>query len=133
MNLGKFLLVVVLAGILASFTDWVFMDLLFHDKYMTTPQLWRPAASRNEPSFIVWSQIIGVLSSAAFAYLCVRANALTIPSSLAAAALVWIAGPAVVFAQMVMWTTLNPLVGASQSVGWLVRFIITGLLAVWLL
>jgi len=44
----------------------------------------------------------------------------------------WLAGPVVVIAQMVLWTKLHPLIGASQSLGWLVRFIVTGLLEVWL-
>jgi hypothetical protein len=58
---------------------------------------------------------------------------LTIPSSVGAAIVVWLAGPVVVISQMVLWTKLHPLIGASQSLGWLVRFIVTGLLAVWLL
>ncbi len=62
-----------------------------------------------------------------------QANALTIPGSLGAAVIVWLAGPVVVLAQMVLWTKLHPLIGASQSLGWLIRFIVTGLLAAWLL
>ncbi len=109
------------------------MGVLFHDRYMTTPGLWRSAARRNEPSFIVYSQLIGVISSAAFAYVCVRNDSLTITRILLTSVLVWLAGPVVVLAQMVLWTKLDPLVGASQSAGWLTRFVITGLLAVWLL
>ncbi len=74
-----------------------------------------------------------MLSCGAFAYLCVQANALTIPVSLGTAVSAWLAGPVVVIAQMVLWTKLHPLIGASHCLGWLVRFIGTGLITVWLL
>ncbi len=133
MNLGRFVLVVLIASVVTSFSDWLFMGILFHDKYKAAPEIWRSSAGSNERSLIIYSQLIGVLSCGAFAYLCTQANALTIPSSVGAAIVVWLAGPVVVIAQMVLWTKLHPLIGASQSLGWLVRFIVTGLLAVWLL
>jgi hypothetical protein len=108
------------------------MGVLFHDKYKAAPEIWRSSAERNERRLIVYSQLMGVLSCAAFVYLCTQTNALTIPWTLGAAVIVWLAGPVVVIAQMVLWTKLHPLIGASQSLGWLVRFIVTGLLAVWL-
>jgi len=130
MNWGKWALAVLIASVLASFSDWLFMGVLFHDKYLDSPEIWR-SRGRTEPRTIIYSQLMGVLSSAAFAYLC-QANALTIPGSLGAAALVWLAGPLVVIAQMVQWMKLHPLIGASHALGWLVRFIVTGL-TVWLL
>jgi hypothetical protein len=130
---GKFILVVVIASLVTSFTDWLFMGVLFHDKYLATPEIWRSAGATGEPRLIVYSQLIGVISCAAFTFLCMRGGLLTIPKSLGAAGLVWLAGPVVVLAQMVIWTKLHPLIGVSQSLGWLARFAITGLLAVWLL
>jgi len=29
------------AGTLASFTDWLFMGVLFHGRYMRFPEVWR--------------------------------------------------------------------------------------------
>jgi hypothetical protein len=109
------------------------MGVLFHDKYGATPEIWRTSTGRKQRGAILYSQLMGVLSCAAFAYLCTQANMLTIPGSLDAAVLVWLAGPGVVIAQMVLWMKLHPLIGASHAMGWLVRFIVTGLLAVWLL
>jgi hypothetical protein len=130
---GKFILVVAVASVVTSFTDWLFMGILFHDKYLATPEIWRSTGGASEPRLIIYSQLIGVISCAAFTFLCLRANLLTIPNSLGAATLTWLAGPVVVLAQMVFWTKLHPLIGISQSLGWLARFVITGLLAVWLL
>jgi hypothetical protein len=133
MNWSRFILVVLIASVVTSFSDWLFMGVLFHEKYKAAPEIWRSSAASNERRLILYSQLVGVLSCGAFVYLCAQTNALTIPKSLAAAVIVWLAGPVVVIAQMVLWTKLHPLIGASQSLGWLVRFIVTGLLAVWLL
>jgi hypothetical protein len=133
MNWGRFLLVVLIASVATSFSDWLFMGVLFHDKYQASPELWRSSAGQSERSLVLYSQLIGVLSCGAFAYLCTQAPGLTVPASLGAALIVWLAGPVVVLAQMVLWTKLHPLIGTSQSLGWLVRFSVTGLLAVWLL
>jgi hypothetical protein len=133
MNWGRYVLVVVSASVVASFSDWLFMGVLFHEKYMAAPEIWRYRAGNHERRLIIYSQLIGVLSCAAFAYLCAQGSALTIPGILHIAAIAWLAGPVVVIAQMVLWTKLHPVIGVSQSLGWLVRFIVTGLLAVWLL
>ncbi len=133
MNWGHYFLVVLIASVVASFSDWLFMGILFHDKYSAAPEIWRFPAGKNERGLIAYSQLIGVVCCAAFAFLCTQGNGLTIPGSLRLAVCAWLAGPVVVLAQMVLWTRLHPLVGASQSVGWLARLILTGLLAVWLL
>jgi hypothetical protein len=133
MNWGRFGLIVLLASVVTSFSDWLFMGVLFHKKYLASPEIWRSSAGANEPRFIVYSQLMGILSCAAFTYLCVKASTLTIGASLTTATLVWIAGPVVVLAHMVIWTKLHPLIGVSQSLGWLVRFIVTALIAVWLM
>jgi hypothetical protein len=133
MHWSRFILVVVIASVVTSFSDWLFMGVLFHDKYKAAPEIWRSSAGSNERRLIVHSQLVGVLSCAAFVYLCTQTNALTIPRILGAAVIVWLAGPVVVIAQTVLWTKLHPLIGASQSLGWLARFFVTGLLAVWLM
>ena len=58
MPIWRPVLVVVLSAILASFTDWFFMGVLFHDRYDIHPEVWREG--RKERSKILWSQVIGV-------------------------------------------------------------------------
>ncbi len=126
-------MVVVLASAVASFSDWLLMGVLFHEKYLAAPEIWRPAVANKNRNRILVSQCIGALCCAAFAYLCLLMNALTIGTSLRAALLVWLAGPVVVLAQMVQWMKLHPLIGISHASGWLVRLGITGLSAALLL
>jgi len=133
MNWGRYLLLVVIASGVTAFSDWLFMGVLFHDKYMAAPEMWRYPAGSSERRLVIYSQLIGTLSCGAFAYLCAQEHVLTIPGILRMAVIAWLAGPIVVIAHMVLWTKLHPLIGASQSLGWLVRFIVIGVLAVWLL
>lgn len=125
--------VVVGASVLSSFTDWLFMGVLFHEKYLHAPEIWRQHPELSGVRRVVYSEAIGVVTCAAYAYLCLALDALTLPSALTVAVLVWFAGVAVILAQMVMWVKLHPLVGLSHALGWLTRLIITALLAVWLM
>ena len=132
MNWLKFAEAVVVSGVAASFTDWLFMGVLFHKKYLETPEIWRLKAGESETSKIVASSLIGLLSCAAFIYLCVWTGALTVPrAELRMAAIAWLAAPVPVILSNVIWMKTHPLIGFSHSLGWLARFVITGLVAVW--
>ena len=134
MNWMRFVLAVLVSGVLASFTDWLFMGLLFHKKYLETPEIWRLKTGESETSKIVASSIIGLVSCAAFIYLCVWTGALNVPrAELRMAAIAWLAAPVPVILSNVVWIKMDPLIGLSHSLGWLARFVITGLVAVWLI
>jgi hypothetical protein len=129
----RFWAVVAGGSVLASLTDWLFMGVLFHPKYLHAPEIWRQHPQLSGTRRIVYSQILGVVSCIAFVWLCLALGALTVPSALLAAVLVWLAGVVVVLGQMVMWVKLHPLVGLSHALGWLMRLVITALLVAWLL
>ena len=77
----------------SSFTDWLFMGVLFHGKYLDTPEIWRIKPGQSETRRIVASSVLGVLSCAAFILLCRWTDALTLRSEMHMAELVWVAGP----------------------------------------
>ena len=114
--------VVLAASVIASFTDWVFMGLLFHDRYERYPEVWREG--RSEGRKILISQAIGVLACAGFVSLCLMLpHHLTV--YLKAAAAVWLAAVVPIMTQNGVWMKLHPLVLGSHAVGWAVRFLIT--------
>jgi hypothetical protein len=125
------LLVVVASSVIASFTDWLFMGVLFHDKYMAHPEVWRGAS--NDTRKIAISQVIGVVSSAAFTVLLAHHTHRYLTHDLVLALVVWLAGAVPITAQNVVWMKLHPLIGVSQAAGWLARFLITAVLAAFLL
>ena len=129
----RFLLAVVASGVATTFTDWLFMGILFHGKYLETPEIWRVKPGQSDTRNIVASSLVGVLSCAAFIFLCKWTDALTVRSELHMAGIVWIAGPVPIIFSNIVWIKMHPLVGVSHSLGWLARFVVSGLIAGWLL
>jgi hypothetical protein len=122
----RIVFVIILSSFIASFSDWLFMDVLVHRFYEAEPAIWRGRGGRIR---IVLSQIIGTVASAAVAVLCVWAPGRAVPVAGAA----WLAGPLPVILQNLQWMRLHPAIAASHAAGWLVRLLIAALLASWLL
>jgi hypothetical protein len=130
MNWTRFLLAVVVSGLGASITDWLFMGVLFHDKYLETPETWRGKPGQPEVTNIVVSTVIGFVSCAAFIYLCYWTGALSVHNaSLRMAVLAWLVAPLPLILTNVLWIKMNPLLGLSHSLGWLARFVVSALAA----
>ena len=130
MNWMHFGLVVVVSGVVASFTDWLFMGVLFHKQYLESREAWRETAS--ETGKIVWSEVIGLITCAAFAYLLIQTGCQTLWQGLWMASLVWLAGPVAIGATNVLWMKISPYIGVSHALGWLARLVIIALAAAYL-
>src|SRR6266851_4689538 len=111
MNWARFLLAVVLSGFATTLTDWLFMGVLFHKKYLATPEIWRIKPGQNDTRSIVLSY---------------RA---TLHTSL----LIWVAAAVPIIFSNIVWIKMDPLLGVSHSLGWLARFVVTGMIGNWLL
>jgi len=131
MNWTHYLLAVVLSGIASSFTDWFFMGVLFHDRYLAAPEIWR--GTGQQQSRILISEVLGLVSCAAFIYLCVLTNMLTAKAALTLAIIAWLAGPLPLIRTNIAWIKMHPLIGVSHSLGWLARFVVSALFTAWLL
>jgi hypothetical protein len=133
MNWTRFLLAIVLSGFVTTFSDWLFMGVLFHDKYLSTPEIWRIKPGQSDTRSIVLSSLLGVLSCAAFLYLCVSTGAfVSHHATIHVAFLVCGAGAIPIIFSNIVWIKMHPLLGVSHSLGWLARFVITGLIGIWL-
>jgi hypothetical protein len=124
---------VVASGVATSLTDWFFMGVLFQRHYLTTPDVWRLKPGQGETRPILASTLIGVLSCAAFIYLCIWAGTLSLKGALCTAVIAWAAAAAPVIFTNVIWIRLHPLVSVSHALGWLVRFVVTACITAWLL
>jgi hypothetical protein len=134
MNWIRFLLAVVLSGFAATFTDWLFMGVLFHKKYLATPEIWRIKPGQNDTRSIVLSSLLGVLSCATFLYLCIWVGtSFVYHATPRMAFLVWVAAAVPIIFSNIVWIKMDPLVGVSHSLGWLARFAVTGIIGNWLL
>lgn len=137
MNWSRFFLAVVASGIVASFTDWFFMGMLFHDRYLDNPEIWRGEPGKPEGSRIMKSALLGTLASAAFLIILRHLSTPNILSPVAQvvhlAVIATLLGPVPILFQNVVWMKFHPLLGVSHTLGWLTRFIATGFIGIWLL
>ena len=117
----------LVAGTVATFTDWLFMGVLFHAEYNRYPEVWWPGLREGkENRAIIWSSAIGYVITAAIFFLCVLAGVHSILAGLTIAAMAWIAGPLGVIVINGFFIRIDPKITFSHCVGYLARFAIAG-------
>jgi hypothetical protein len=118
------------AGTVATFTDWLFMGILFHDRYNKYPEVWWPGIREGKDrGGIVWASVLGYFSVAAIVALCVVAGVHGIADALVLAALAWAAGPFLVLIVNGLFVKFDPLVTGAHCAGYLARFLLAGVAA----
>jgi len=118
----------LVAGTLATFTDWLFMGVMFHARYLRYPDVWWPAENGNRRKIII-SSMLGYVASAAIVALAAIANMHGVGNALCLAIVAWIAGPLVVIVTNGFWIRIDPRITLAHCLGWLARFAIAGLTA----
>ncbi len=121
---------ILVAGTVSSFTDWLFMGVLFADRYKKYPETWWPRATKSdETTPILWSTAIGYITAAAVVLLCVFTGVHGYKNALIVAGLAAAAGPLVIAPTNALWVRIDPLVTVAHTTGYIVRFLIAGLAA----
>jgi hypothetical protein len=128
---SKVIIAVLLAGTISMFTDWLFMGVLFHDRYGRFPEVWWPGLrnKKADTRAIMISSALGYLTALGVVALCIHGHATTLPQALLLAFLAWLAGPLAMQVTNGFWIKTDPLITVAHSAGWLVRFLIAGLAA----
>jgi hypothetical protein len=130
----KLAVAVLAAGVVSSFTDWLFMGVLFQDRYKKYPETWWPRASKaDETRPILYSTAIGFITAAGVIALCEMTGAASLKAALEVAVIAWAAGPLVVSVTNGLWVRIDPAVTFAHCLGYLVRFLIAGIAAAWAL
>lgn len=117
------------AGTLATLTDWLFMGVLFHERYQRYPEVWWPditAKKGGDRRAIVYSSALTYVTAAGTIALCAATGATEMVSALLVATLAWLAGPLVVTVTNGFWVKIDPMITAMQSIGHLARMLIAG-------
>jgi hypothetical protein len=121
---------VIVAGTISTFTDWLFMGVLFHSRYMTYPEVWWPQfREKGDSRAIIYSSALAYVTTAAVIGLCAFAGTHGILSAIELSLVAWIAGPLVIVVTNGFWIKLDPAVTFSHCLGYLARFLIAGLAA----
>ena len=125
---GMVVLAVLAAGIAGTFSDWLFMGVLFHDRYMRYPEVWREGiVGGQDRTAVVYSAALGFVTAVAVIALCVLADATTLCPALKVAFFAWLAGPFVLMITNGFFMKLDWLIVGAHSAGYLVRFLIAGI------
>jgi hypothetical protein len=122
------LVAVFAAGTIASFTDWYFMGVLFHDRYGIYPETWWPAQQGNIRR-ILYSSALGYVTAAAVIALCAMAGVDGIWSGIKVGFIAWLAGSFVQVATTHIWVRIDLRVTIAHALGYLARFLIAGIAA----
>jgi Protein of unknown function (DUF1761) len=134
MNWLHILYAFVASAILASFTDWYFFGVLFHEHYDRTPGAWRKYRDKkDEIASILISQVIFGVSSFVFILACGHLGLTSLSASLLAAVTVWIMIPLPLLAVNAIFMNIDRMIVVSHALGWLARLVITALFVTWLL
>ncbi len=124
MDWTRFGMAVVASGILMCVSDWLFMGVLFHDKYKQYPEVWRDPEGKKEMTKVLWSTLMGFVIAAVFIYVAARWQFETYAVSLKLAVAVWVMGPLPLIISNGMWFKFPKELVVSHSLGWLAKFCI---------
>jgi hypothetical protein len=117
----KIIEAIVLSAILGSLADWLFAGVLFHDRYLIYPEVWRQGNQRQR---IMLAQAAVLLSAVGFVLLAARLGQLDNVGSAKLAAMIWLIGPLPLLLGNHFFIRLDPLVTFSHSLGWLVKLLL---------
>ena len=111
----------VLGGILGGLADWYFAGVLFHDKYLAYPEVWRPRDTNRYA--IVVGQILVFVSAIAFVILASTLGLTDFPQAFVLAFWIWIIGPLPMWISSYSFMKLHPLIVVAHTTGWLVKLL----------
>jgi hypothetical protein len=118
------------AGIVSTFTDWLFMGVLFRSRYMRYPDTWWPGiAEGKETRAVILSSVLDFVTAAAVVALCIVAGVHDIKGGLIVAALAAVAGPFVTTVTNGFWIRMDPAITGAHTIGYIVRFLLAGVAA----
>ena len=121
---------ILVAGTIATFTDWLFMGVLFHQHYNRYPEVWWPSfREKGDRTAIIYSSALAYGTSAAVVLLCFVAKSSGVVQAIELSLLAWFAGPLVVVVTNGFWIKIDPRVTFAHTLGYLARFMIAGLAA----
>ena len=130
MDWTRFALALLSAGVAASLTDWFFMGVLFHGKYLAHPEVWRrPKGGAGEGKAIAAATLLGFVTCAAFLFICARLGVHSPARALKLAAAIWLTVPVPLIVTNAMWFKVHNLITLTHCLGWLAKLAVAALAA----
>lgn len=128
--MGPVVAAIIVAGLLAILTDWLFMGVLFREAYKSYPEVWWPGVRDGETrTAMIWATILGFVMSAGVVALCAVAGVTTVWGGLGVGFLAFVAGPPAVLLISVMFVKMDAWVVLGHTLAYLARMLIAGVAA----
>jgi hypothetical protein len=117
------LLWAALAGaILGSLADWLFAGILFHDRYLVHPEVWRSAS--NDTKRVILAQLTTLLTAGGFTLLAYRLGAIHWSPAFELAGMIWLIAPLPLLIANALFIKIDWMVTASHAAGWLAKLLL---------
>jgi hypothetical protein len=128
MNWGQVLIAFVAAAAVASFTDWYFFGVLFHDRYFATPGVWRRYVDRkDEMRSIAISELYMSVSLFVFIVTCAHQHWTSVANAATAAVVAWVMLPVPLLVTNAIYIPMSRLLVVSHALGWLARLLVAAI------
>jgi hypothetical protein len=122
MNWLRFIAIVTGAGIITSFTDWLFAGDWIHRRF-TYPEVWRKGA---ETKAIALTSPLPFITCGAFAFVAAKLGISSVEAALKLALAVWVMGPLPLILTNAAFMKLHRVFVVFYIAGWLVKLVIVG-------
>jgi hypothetical protein len=123
LTLSRMALAIFLSGLAVSMTDWLFFGVLFHDKYLAYPEIWRQAPG-GEGKAVLWSILLGFVTCGAFVVACSAFHVRGYAAATGLAAAIWAMVPLPLLITNALFIKLHPLTVVAHALGWLVKLLV---------
>ena len=131
MNWTQVVLAFVASAVLASFTDWYFFGVLFHDRYRATPGVWNQYKDKkDEMRSIAISELFMSISSLVFIVASAHQGWTSLSRAAVAALVAWVMVPVPLLITNEVYIPMSRLIVVSHSLGWLARLLVTAICVV---
>jgi hypothetical protein len=124
-------LAILLSGLAVSMTDWFFFGVLFHDKYLAYPEIWRQAPG-GEGKAVIWSILLGFVTCGAFVLVCSAFHVRGYAAATGVAVAVWLMAPLPIVITNALFIKLHPLMVVAHALGWLAKLLVAAAAVGWL-
>lgn len=131
MSSGHVALAILLSGLAVCLTDWFFFGVLFHDKYLAYPEIWRQAPG-GEGKAVLWSILLGFVTCGAFVVACSAFHVRGYAAATGLAAAIWAMVPLPLLIANALFIKLHPLTVVAHALGWLVKLLVAAAAVGWL-
>jgi len=118
----------ILASVLSSFTDWYFFGIMFHDRYHSTPGVWRQYKDKkDEIKSVTIGTLYGSVTSIVFVISCAYWDIYGYLPALITAGILWIMIPMPLLLSNAQFMKIDRRLVISHGLGWLARLVVSAL------